>query len=541
MSEKYSFEKAQNEAYEIRDKALELKLERNESGEPSGSDYSQSESTLEKEREKQEKIDNEKLTKLQESFLGKDERNEADKNYQENTERHAGEIKQYVENKAVEGVPEFYQEEYRSIMQEHFNQLQKYPIEKNCKLSLVLPAYREERVIVETLESLENQAGIDPDEFEVLVVANYPKNKKPSINEYDEKGVKVGEHPDRTKELVEEYNKKSKIKILVIEQDFPEFYTNEKGKQEKFAGVGIATKLGMDIALMRQQNNPQVVGYYGADTIFNLSWVKECLNGYTTEGVDAVRGKQEGIKIDNRVEDENGLHILTKEGIDRVTNFEGRRYRYYHKLKNAINKEAVAKGRDIKKQAHGVATQTAGMYAHIGGMNIKTGGEDIANAQNISEGGKIVDNNRMLATAVGRIEEPRTEGGSYTRGLWNMYRAFQYGEENGDGFSIDSNGDLLVYDPENYRNRENALIEIPKSLKNFYENGIVDKIIEKLFSSEDIIIMQNTKKEIMDDYAKFEKEIGKSLEDGFWKNFNETYPLNKIKIEEAEKKASVGY
>lgn len=541
MSEKYSFEKAQNEAYEIRDKALELKLERNENGEPSGSDYGQSESILEKEREEQEKIDNEKLTKLRESFLGKDERNETDENYQENTERHAAEIKQYVENQAVVGVPEFYREEYEEIMREHFNQLQKYPIEKNCKLSLVLPAYREERVIVETLESLENQAGIDPDEFEVLVVANYPKNKKPSINEYDEKGVRVGEHPDRTKELVEEFNKKSKIKILVIEQDFPEFYTNEKGQRKKFAGVGIATKLGMDIAVMRQRSNPQIVGYYGADTIFNPNWVEECLNGYNAEGVDAVRGKQEGTKIDNRVEDENGLHILTEEEINRVTNFEGRRYRYYHKLKNAINKEAVAKGRDVKKQAYGVATQTAGMYAHIGGMNIKTGGEDIANAQTISEDGKIFDNNRMLATAVGRIEEPRTEGGSYTRGLWNMYRAFKYGEENRDEFSIDSNGDLLVYDPENYRDRENALIEIPKSLKNFYENGIVDKIIEKLFSSEDIIIMQNTKNEIMDDYAKFEKEIGKFLEDGFWKKFNEVYPLNQIKIEEAEKKVSDGY
>lgn len=541
MLEKYSFEKAQNEAHEIRGKALDLKLERNENGEPSGSDYAQSELTLQKEREEQEKNDNEKLTKLRENFLGKNERSEADKNYQENTERHTAEIKQYVEIQAVEGVPEFYQKEYAGIMQEHFNQLQKYPIEKNCKLSLVLPAYREERVIVETLESLENQAGINPDEFEVLVVANYPKNKKPSINEYDERGIKIGEHPDKTKELVEEFNKKSKIKILVIEQDFPEFYTNEKGQWKKFAGVGIATKLGMDIALMRQQNNPQVVGYYGADTIFNPSWVEECLNGYNIEGVDAVRGKQEGTKIDNRVEDENGLHILTEKEIDRVTNFEGRRYRYYHKLKNAINKEAVAKGKDIKKQAHGVATQTAGMYAHIGGMNVKTGGEDIANAQTISEGGKIVDNNRMLATAVGRIEEPRTEGGSYTRGLWNMYRAFQYGEENGDGFSIDSNGDLLVYDPEDYRDRENALIEIPKSLKNFYENGIVDGVIEKLFSSDDVKIMQKTKNENEGNYAKFEEEISKSLESDFWKKFNEAYPLNQIKIEEAEKKVSAEY
>ena len=51
MEEKYSFEKAQNEAYEIRGKALDLKSERNENGEPSRNDYAQSELTLQKERE----------------------------------------------------------------------------------------------------------------------------------------------------------------------------------------------------------------------------------------------------------------------------------------------------------------------------------------------------------------------------------------------------------------------------------------------------------------------------------------------------------
>ena len=151
MEEKYSFEKAQNEAYEIRGKALDLKSERNENGEPSRNDYAQSELTLQKERENQEKTDSEKLAKLRENFSGKNEGSEIDRNYQENTKRHAPEVEQYVENQAAKGVPEFYQAEYKGIMQEHFRQLQEYPVEKNCKMSLVLPAYREERVIIETL------------------------------------------------------------------------------------------------------------------------------------------------------------------------------------------------------------------------------------------------------------------------------------------------------------------------------------------------------------------------------------------------------
>ncbi|HPN54353.1 MAG TPA: hypothetical protein PLB52_00310 [Candidatus Moranbacteria bacterium] len=52
--EKYLFEKAENEAHVIRDKALDLKLKRNESGEPSRDDYAQSEITLQEERDRQE-------------------------------------------------------------------------------------------------------------------------------------------------------------------------------------------------------------------------------------------------------------------------------------------------------------------------------------------------------------------------------------------------------------------------------------------------------------------------------------------------------
>lgn len=78
MSEKYSFEDAKNEAYKIKDKALELKSERNEDGEPSSSDYAQSELTLQKEREGQEKIDNEKLEKVRQALLAENEASDGD-------------------------------------------------------------------------------------------------------------------------------------------------------------------------------------------------------------------------------------------------------------------------------------------------------------------------------------------------------------------------------------------------------------------------------------------------------------------------------
>jgi glycosyltransferase involved in cell wall biosynthesis len=397
---------------------------------------------------------------------------------------------------------------------------------------LVLPAYREEKVILETLQSLENQTGIDPAEFEVLVVANYPTSEKPSINEYDESGTKIGKHPDRTKEIADRFSQKTRIKILVIEQDFPNYQPNKTGEQEKFAGVGIATKLGLDLALIRQRNNPQIIGYYGADTLFDPNWVKECLKGFQEVGADAVRGRQQRTKIDSRIEDENGLHILPENQIINIRDLEERRYRYYHRLKIALNSEAVTLGKDSAKEAHGVATQTAGMYAHIGGMNIATGGEDIKNAQTVSEAGKIIQNNKMLAGAIGRIEKPRTVGGSYTQGLWSMYRAFQYGEGN----LLDAEKNLLVDDPNNYCDKERALLEIQRSLNKFYEQDEIDSMLEKFFDEDEIAIIKKTKIENKDNYQQFFRSITEELGESFWKKFNEAYPSKRIEIKEAEEK-----
>ena len=463
---------------------------------------------------------------------GVNETEESEKRYRANIERYAADVNPYIENHVLDSLPKAYRDKYGTVLQKHSEELQQNPIDPRCKLTLVLPAYREEKVILETLRSLEGQTGIDPSEFEVLVVANYPTDEKPTINEYDEHGTKIGEHPDSTKEIAEKFSQDAKIKVLVIEQDFPKYQPTTNGNETGFAGVGIATKLGLDLALMRQQNNPQIIGYYGADTLFDPNWVKECLNGFQQTGADAVRGKQQRTKIDNRIEDENGLHILAEDQVVNIRDYEERRYRYYHRLKIALNEEAVMQGSDTKKEAHGVATQTAGIYAHIGGMNIATGGEDIKNAQTVSEAGKIIQNNSMLAGAIGRIEKPRTVGGSYTQGLWTMYRAFQYGE----GSLLDAEKNLLVDDPRNYCGRERALIEIQRSLEKFYEKDETDAMMEKFFSPAEIAIIQKAKTEHGADYLQFFGSISEKLEENFWKKFNDAYPLKRIKIEDAEEK-----
>lgn len=534
MSEKYSLEKAQDEAARIREKALGFKTGREESGNPENYDYEKADNLLQEEKEKQAQKDNFALEEIRKKMGGEisEEKEGGEENYEANIKRHEADIDGYLKKGIYEGIPDFYRKEYQGIVQRHFNNLQKEPINPKCKFSLVLPSFREEKVILQALESLEKQTGIKPEEFEVIVVVNYPKGKRPKIKEYGESGIKTGEHFDRTFQMAEEFSQKSRIKVLVIEQDFPEHYFNVKGEKKNFAGVGIASKLGMDLALMRQRKNPQILGYYGADTVFDETWASEVINGFENKGVDGVRGMQKPKEIDNIVEDENGLHILEKQDLQKIIELETRRFKYYHELKHLINLNNVAGGNDKKKERVGVATQTAGMYAHIGGMNIEAGGEDIKNAQTVSEAGKIFLNKKMQAAALGRIEEPRTPGGSYTRGLWNMFRAYKYGE----GELIDKEGNLLVDDPIKFRDRENFMNDFESALKKFHSEGIASDMIKGFLKPAEIAIMSEEREKNKEDFKMFTKGITEKLKDSVYGRIDERYPLQRIGIEEAEER-----
>jgi hypothetical protein len=363
---------------------------------------------------------------------GRPAEKEGPQNFQENIGRYAGEISRYLENGLSQTLPDDFQLKYEELFRQHFNRLRETPINPKCKLTLVLPAYREERVIGQTLESLEHQTGVSHEDFEVLVVDNYPEGQKPHLNDYDQAGHKVGEHEDRTTEIVQEFAAHSKCRVLVVEQGFP----------KDVAGVGIASKLGMDLALKRQQNNPRVIGYYGADNVFGELWVKGVLDGFCVADTDGVRGIAKWGKPDNKVEDEFGLHVLAPEDLARISELQRQQLEYIMRMGRILNTQREGAGKS-QKQLAGLPALTAGMYAKIGGMNRKSGGEDWALAQDVADQGHIYWNESMRTTALTRIEEPRS-GRSVTAGLWTMFRAYRYGE----GDLLDEDKNLLVEDPE---------------------------------------------------------------------------------------------
>lgn len=351
----------------------------------------------------------------------------------ENFKRHEAAIAGYLAAGFLENLPSEYQAEYQALFAEHAAHLAENPLNPECQLTLVLPAFKEEKFILSTLESLNQQTGINPHAFEVILVVNYPKSRKPEVNDYDSQGRKIGSHLDRTREIAVEFAKTANFTLHVLEQDFP----------ANLAGVGIASKLGMDLAVLRQQVQPRVVGYYGADSLFSPQWIAAALAGYTEPQTDGVRGKQTQGILNPEVEDENGLQILTTDELQVIKRMEGRRYKYYQqfeKLRNLL--EAHSGGK--QQQKVGLATMTAGIYAEVGGMTTMNIGEDWQIATDVKKAGNIYYNQEMLATAVGRIEPPRAGKTSYTGALWEMYRAIKYHE----GSLFNASGELMVKDPE---------------------------------------------------------------------------------------------
>ena len=146
----------------------------------------------------------------------------------EDKEQEKAQIETYFKSdKYLEGLPEDYKETYREILQKWDRELP--PIEEECQVTVILPAYKEERLILEALESLSQQQDIDPKSFEVILVVNYPTDKKPNINDYDEDGHLSGQHPDRTYEIANEFSTRHPdFRLRVIEQNFPAEVEGEK-------------------------------------------------------------------------------------------------------------------------------------------------------------------------------------------------------------------------------------------------------------------------------------------------------------------------
>ena len=149
-------------------------------------------------------------------------------------------------------IPLSYREEYNNLV------VNDNTIHHKVKYQLVILAYKEENYIGDCLDSLINQT-ISPDEFEVLIINNCPKEQ-----EFDNTEDIVREKLDRYK-----HNN-----IHLINVKFP----------KEIASAALAAKYGMDYSLYRWSDyedfNDGIVAFFGADNIFENHYVEEVIKTF---------------------------------------------------------------------------------------------------------------------------------------------------------------------------------------------------------------------------------------------------------------------
>lgn len=138
------------------------------------------------------------------------------------------------------------------------------PISRDCFISAVIPACNEEKTITETLISLSRQKFVNPENFEVIVLANNCS--------------------DETARISKEWGKKNpSVNILTVEIE----------TAAENANIGFVRKLLMDEAFARLVGNrfgKGIILTTDADTSVSENWIFENLREID-KGADAVGGR----------------------------------------------------------------------------------------------------------------------------------------------------------------------------------------------------------------------------------------------------------
>jgi hypothetical protein len=198
------------------------------------------------------------------------------------------------QKKYLDSIPSWFKDDYDKILNDNLNKLE---WKLKCKNIVMIPAYREEIIILNILKSLYEQKGISKDDYEIIVLVNYPDGQKPMINDYDEQWKLVWvAHFDRTKEVVDAFNKTHKdINISVLEQSFPKtvnlseedsklVYDNKITVSDNdsrvwfLAWIGMARKLLMDIVSIKNPNSNMIM--FDSDMELGKNSLKDIISNF---------------------------------------------------------------------------------------------------------------------------------------------------------------------------------------------------------------------------------------------------------------------
>lgn len=211
--------------------------------------------------------------------------------------------------------------------------------DSSLRLSVVIPAYREPRLDI-TLEELINCKIESPESLEVIVVLNRPY-----------RDIEAAGNMKINATLIEKCNKRS---------DFPIHGLSLVFKNSKKAGVGLARKMGMDLALQRFLSVGNEAGWIvclDADCRLSPNYLSKLLSLQENDK-EAVAGS---LYFE---------HVIPPEGPASAIYQYELHLRYYVQMQRSL---------DLPYAFHTVGSSMfvrALDYAKQGGMNTRKAGED---------------------------------------------------------------------------------------------------------------------------------------------------------------------
>ncbi len=345
------------------------------------------------------------------------------------------------------------------------------PMNPNCEVCVVLPAYSERNYVLRPIASLAKQKGVNVDQFELIVVVNNP----PSVPERDE--FKTENDYTRRVELYNEgvgnnqetlklfrYIKGEDIEVTLTEQEKETVAAIQKsglrlfaidkaseGKTlpEEDANVGGARNRGVAEAVARFYDHIHkngIVVQSDAEIRFSDTYIKEI--------IDIFKEKPELIGVTGRVDyDDNPEDYML---FKKLFSYSELKLLYTILVDSYFGREDIAEvtfspGTQIPSFDGSNMASRAFEAAVVGGVPKLSGGEDPEFGFRLARIGKTEEVLNLQTTTLKRFS-PRTTTG---RGQINIQMAE----------SIKEGGEILVASPEEMEILQKVKSDIVKAIE----------------------------------------------------------------------------
>ena len=241
------------------------------------------------------------------------------------------------------------------------------PKQKKFSFIICIPSYSEHQYIENTLLSISNQNQNYLDKTLIIIVINNGPNEKKTVLSSNEKTIQI-------------INLFKSLNICFVD-------AFRKGNElpEKFAGVGLARKIGLDLAL-NFSNQKTILCNLDADTLITENYLEKISKFYIKNKASAVvinfsHTLSKSQKINNSIKIYEKIIKETSKNL----NYANSPY-YYHSIGSTM-------------------TCTAEAYAAVGGMPKKKATEDFYFLESLAKYKSVKNINDVLVFPSSRISE----------------------------------------------------------------------------------------------------------------------------------------